>query len=399
MINDRLAALTDYPFRRLTELLADLAPPRGVEPIVMSIGEPKHPVPALVRETLAAEAAGWGRYPPTPGTPGLRRACAEWLERRYALPAGAIDPDAHIVPCNGTREALFAVALLAVPETVRGERPVALMPNPFYQIYAGAAVMAGAEPVFVSAAADTGFLPDFASLPEHVLRRTALAYLCTPSNPQGAVADLAYLKNLAALARRRDFVLAVDACYADVYCGAPPPGIFEACREDGNFDRILAFHSLSKRSNVPGLRSGFVAGDPALIAEFARLRAYTGGATPLPVQAAAAALWRDEAHVEESRALYRRKFDAAARLLGGRHGFYRPDGGFYLWLDAGDGEAAARRLWARAGVKAMPGAYLCRPAAGRGPGSPYIRIALVHDAATAEAALARIADVLRGDGA
>lgn len=399
MINDRLAALTDYPFRRLAELLADLAPPRGVEPIIVSIGEPKHPVPALVREALAAEAAGWGRYPPTPGTPALRKACAEWLERRYALPAGAIDPEAHIVPCNGTREALFAVALLAVPGTVRGERPVALMPNPFYQIYAGAAVMAGAEPVFVSAAAETGFLPDFASLPERVLRRTALAYLCTPSNPQGAVADAAYLKNLAALARRHDFVLAVDACYSDVYCGAPPPGIFEACRGDGNFDRILAFHSLSKRSSVPGLRSGFVAGDPALIAEFARLRAYTGGATPLPVQAAAAALWRDEAHVEESRALYRRKFDAAARLLGGRYGFYRPDGGFYLWLDVGDGEAAARRLWAGAGVKAMPGAYLCRPAAGRGPGSPYIRIALVHDAATAEAALARIADVLRGDGA
>lgn len=399
MINDRLAALTDYPFRRLAELLADLAPPRGVEPVIMSIGEPKHPVPALVGETLAAEAAGWGRYPPTPGTPDLRKACAEWLERRYALPRGTIDPDAHILPCNGTREALFAVALLAVPETVGGERPVALMPNPFYQIYAGAAVVAGAEPVFVSAAAETGFLPDFASLPERILQRAALAYLCTPSNPQGAVADPAYLKDLAALARRHDFMLAVDACYSDVYCGAPPPGIFEACREDGNFDRILAFHSLSKRSNVPGLRSGFVAGDPALVAEFARLRAYTGGATPLPVQAAAAALWRDEAHVEENRALYRRKFDAAARLLGGRHGFYRPDGGFYLWLDVGDGEAAARRLWARAGVKAMPGAYLCRPATGRGPGSPYIRIALVHDAATAEAALARIADVLRGDGA
>lgn len=399
MINDRLAALTDYPFRRLAGLLADSAPPRGVEPTIMSIGEPKHPVPALVREALAAEAAGWGRYPPTPGTPDLRAACAEWLARRYALPAGAIDPDAHILPCNGTREALFAVALLAVPESAGGERPVALMPNPFYQVYAGAAVMAGAEPVFVSAAAETGFLPDFASLPERVLRRAALAYLCTPSNPQGTVAGLAYLKDLTALARRHDFTLAIDACYADVYCGAPPPGIFEACREDGNFDRILAFHSLSKRSNVPGLRSGFVAGDPALIAEFARLRAYTGGATPLPVQAAAAALWRDETHVEESRALYRRKFDTAARLLDGRHGFYRPAGGFYLWLDVGDGEAAARRLWARAGVRAMPGAYLSRPAAGRGPGTPYIRIALVHDAATAGAALARIADVLRGDSA
>lgn len=396
MINDRLADLGDYPFRRLAALLRDAAPPRGVEPVVMSIGEPRHPVPARVAETLAANADGWGRYPPTVGTADLRAACAEWLTRRYALPDGIIDPARHILPCNGTREALFTVALLATPRAIGGERPVVLMPDPFYQVYAGAAVLAGAEPVFVSATAETGFLPDFAALPDATLRRAALAYLCTPSNPQGTVADLAYLRDLVALARERDFVLAVDACYADIYNGAPPPGVFEACR-DGDFDCVLAFHSLSKRSSVPGLRSGFVAGDAALMADYARLRGYSGGASPTPVMAAAAALWRDEAHVAESRALYRRKFDIAERLLAGRAGFYRPDGGFYLWLDVGDGEAAARRLWSEAGVKAMPGGYLSRAKAdgtGRSPGAPYIRLALVHDPATTEAALSRVAAIL-----
>ena len=396
MINDRLAALRDYPFQRLAALLDGAAPPPGVEPVVMSIGEPRHPVPGLVAETLAANAAGWGRYPPTPGTADLRAACAEWLTRRYALPEGLVDPDSHILPCNGTREALFTVALLAVPGDIGGERPAVLTPNPFYQVYAGAAVLAGAEPVFLSATAENDFLPDFENLPEALLRRTALAYLCSPANPQGTVASLDYLRRLVALARRHDFVLAVDACYGDIYSESPPPGVFEAGR-DGNFDHVLGFHSLSKRSNVPGLRSGFVAGDPQLMADYARLRGYSGGASPLPAMAAAAALWRDETHVEANRALYRRKFDIAERLLAGRHGFYRPDGGFYLWLRVGDGEAAARRLWAEAGVKVMPGGYLSRANtqdAGRNPGAPYIRMALVHEPATVEAALSRVAAAL-----
>ena len=395
MINDRLAALRDYPFRRLAALLDGAAPPPDVEPVVMSIGEPRHPVPGLVAETLAANAAGWGRYPPTPGTADLRAACAEWLVRRYALPGESVDPDAHILPCNGTREALFTVALLAVPGAVGGERPAVLMPNPFYQVYAGAAVLAGAEPVFLSATAENGFLPDFEALPDSLLRRAALAYLCSPANPQGAVAGLDYLRRLVALARRHDFVLAVDACYGDIYSAAPPPGVFEVCRDDG-FDRVLAFHSLSKRSNAPGLRSGFIAGDARLMADYARLRGYSGGASPLPVMAAAAALWRDEAHVERSRALYRRKFDIAARHLAGRCGFYRPDGGFYLWLDVGDGEAAARRLWAEAGVKVMPGSYLSRAIGRRrqDPGASYIRMALVHEPSVVDAALSRVAAVL-----
>ncbi len=397
MINNRLAALNDYPFRRLAALLDDVAPPADMAPVVMSIGEPGHPCPDLVTRVLAAEAASWGRYPPTVGTTDLRTACANWLTRRYSLPAGLIDPARHILPCSGTREALFTVALLAVPQSVGGEKPVVLVPNPFYQVYAGAAVLAGAEPVFVPAAADTGFLPDFSALPDDVLRRTALAYLCTPSNPQGTVAGLDYLRSLTALARAHDFLLAIDACYSDVYCGDPPPGIFETCCTEDDLDRILAFHSLSKRSNVPGLRSGFIAGDANLMADYARLRSYSGGASPLPVMAVAAALWRDETHVMESRGLYQQKFAMAARYFAGRNGFYQPDGGFYLWLDVGDGEAAARRLWAEAGIKVMPGGYLSRGGngeTGRNPGAPYIRMALVHDLAETETALSRASAIL-----
>jgi succinyldiaminopimelate transaminase len=404
MINDRLAALTDYPFRRLATLLEAIDPPAGIEPVVMSIGEPKHGYPSLVIETLAAHAGDWGRYPPTPGTPEFRSAVAAWLTRRYDLPDGMIDGDRHVLPCAGTREALFTIALLAVPEKVAGQKPAVLMPDPFYQIYAGAAVLAGAEPIFVAANAETGFLPDFAALPREILDRTALAYLCTPANPQGTVADSAYLRDLVALARREDFVLAIDACYGDIYGDVPPPGVFEVCAEDGgDMSHVIAFHSLSKRSNVPGLRSGFVAGEAGLIADFGRLRNYSGGASPLPVLAVATALWAEESHVVESRVLYRRKFDIAERLFTGKAGFYRPDGGFYLWLDVGDGEAATRRLWREAGVKVMPGGYLSRGsgdveniAAGtsHAPGAPYIRIALVHDVEITEAALERVADVL-----
>jgi len=399
MINDRLAALTDYPFRRLADLLEGIEPPGDVTPLIMSIGEPQHRYPALVAETLAAHADGWGKYPPTVGTPDFRAAAANWLARRYKLPDGLIDADTQVLPCSGTREALFTVALLAVPSAIGGAKPTVLMPDPFYQVYSGAAILAGAEPVFVAARAETGFLPDFEALSPDVLRRTALAYLCTPANPQGTVADRGYLRRLLDLARREDFVLAIDACYGDIYSDEPPPGIFEVCADDAlGADHVIAFHSLSKRSNVPGLRSGFVAGDASLIGHYARLRSYSGGASPLPVMATATALWNDEAHVDESRELYRQKFDIAERLFSGRNDFYRPAGGFYLWLDVGDGEAAARRLWSEAGVKVMPGGYLSRgnfdAETGQAPGAPYIRIALVHDPDVTEAALIRVAAVL-----
>ncbi len=394
MLNPRLDLLTDYPFQRLAALLQ--APPGG-EPLVMSIGEPQHRPPSFVPEILAANAAGWGKYPPMAGTPDFRQAAGGWLCRRFGLAEAAFDPDTQLLPLAGTREGLYQIAQLVIAQAAPGAPPpVVLLPNPFYQVYAGAALLAGAEPVFVPATAETGFLPDFSALPEPVLNRAALAYLCTPANPQGAVAGLARLQEAIRLARRHDFVLAVDECYSEIYDGEAPAGALEACQSlGGGFDRVVVFHSLSKRSSAPGLLSGFVAGDAALIAPFARLRAYGGAAVPMPILAASAALWRDEDHVAVNRAEYRRKIDAAERIFAGRFGFYRPEGGFFLWLDVGDGETAARRLWDRAGIRVLPGAYLARPGAdGVNPGRRYIRVALVHDLPSVETALTRMAEVL-----
>ncbi|MDR3439577.1 aminotransferase class I/II-fold pyridoxal phosphate-dependent enzyme [Telmatospirillum sp.] len=390
MINPRLDLLTDYPFQRLTALLQD---PPGAEPINLSIGEPQHQPPAMVTRILAEQAAGWGKYPPTIGTPPFRTAVGAWLTNRFHLPAGAFDADKQILPLAGSREGLFQVIQIVCRAAPDQPPPLVLMPNPFYQVYAGATYLAGAEPVFVPASRESGFLPDFSALPESILQRAALAYLCSPANPQGAVAGLSSLRRTIALARRYGFVLAADECYSEIYDQIAPVGALEAC--GGDFANVLVFHSLSKRSSVPGLRSGFVAGDARLIDAFRRFRAYSGTAMPLPVVAASTALWQDETHVVENRALYRAKMDAAAAIFGDRLGFYRPGGGFYLWLDVGDGEKAALRLWREAGVRVLPGAYLGRPGPdGVNPGAAFVRIALVQDLATTERALERIANTL-----
>ena len=392
MHNEALDRLTDYPFDRLRALLGDDQPPAGLDPVIMSLGEPQHPAPALIADTVAAEAGEWNKYPPIAGSVDLLRAIANWLTRRYQLAPGLIDPQRHVVAVSGTREALYMAGDVAIPATLDGQPPAVLIPNPFYQVYLGAAVMSRAEPVYLSATPDSGFLPEFNRLDEVTLGRTALAYLCTPANPQGAVAGLDYLKQAILQARRHDFVLAIDECYAEIYDRAAPPGGLEAgAALGGGFDNLLVFHSLSKRSNAPGLRSGFVAGDPHLIARFKTLRNYGGASVPKPILAASAALWRDEAHVEANRDLYRQKFDRADQLLSGRFDYYRPAAGFYLWLKVGDGEAAAKRLWSEAGVKVIPGAYLSRPGPdGVNPGRPYIRIALVQEPAQISTALDRL---------
>ena len=318
--------------------------------------------------------------------------------RRFGLAEGSFDADKQLIPLAGTREGLYQIAQLVISETKPGAKPpVVLLPNPFYQVYAGAALMAGAEPVFVPATAETGFLPDFAALDEETLNRTALAYLCTPGNPQGAVASLEQLKAAIQLARRHDFVLAVDECYSEIYDRDElrPAGALEACQAlGGSYANVVVFHSLSKRSSAPGLRSGFVAGDPEIIAPFSRLRAYAGATLPGPILAASAALWRDEEHVEANRFAYRAKFDVAEEILGNRPGFTRPAGGFFLWLNVGDGEVAAKTLWEQSGIRVLPGAYLARPGAdGVNPGQPYIRIALVHDLDTVREAMTRIAQL------
>jgi succinyldiaminopimelate transaminase len=395
-LNTRLDRLGDYPFARLARLLAEIAPRANATPVAMSVGEPQHEPPAFVAETIAANAHLWNKYPPMAGTEEFRAAAAAWLARRYGLPPGLVTPERHILPVSGTKEALFLIGLLAVPEEKRGARPLALLPNPYYLVYAGSAAMSGAEIRYLPCTAEHDFLPDLDALDAATLDRTALFFLCSPANPQGTVASLAYLKKAIALARRHDFVLVVDECYAEIYDRAAPPGGLEACAAMGEgLGNVVVFHSLSKRSSAAGLRSGFVAGGPALIGRFKQLRDYGGCQVPLPIQAAAAALWRDEAHVEENRARYRRKFDIAEAALAGRFGFYRPQGGFFLWLDVGDGEQATLRLWREAAVRVLPGGYTARADAGRdNPGARYIRIAVVHDEAELETAFARIALVL-----
>ena len=397
MFNDRLERIGDYPFDRLRALLGPIEPAAGIESISLALGEPQHPTPDLIRTTVEANAALWGKYPPMTGTLDARAAIAAWLTSRYNLPDGMIG-DQNIVPVSGTREALFLIALAAVPENIAGKRPVVLMPNPFYQVYAGAAVLSGAEPVFLPAGPETGFLPDLSAVTPDILERTALAYYCSPANPQGVIADLETLKSMIELARRHDFLLVSDECYSEIYDRgvAPPPGAAEACASlGGSLENVAIFNSLSKRSSAPGLRVGFVAGDARLIQKFSRLRDYGGAPPPLPLLAAAAALWRDESHVEQSRELYRQKFDIAKKRLDGRLGFYRAPGGFYLWLDVGDGEEAAKTLWRDAAIRVIPGAYLARTDQnGHNPGNAYIRCALVHDLEITDLALERLAKTL-----
>jgi succinyldiaminopimelate transaminase len=397
MATDRLESLlTFHPFTRLNALLQGIAPSSPGQPLLFSVGEPQMTPPPMLTEVLVREAAQWSKYPLAQGTPEFRAAAADWLRRRYRLPAGMLDADKQLLPVAGSREGLFMIALSAVPEWPGGKRPVVLIPNPFYHVYAGAAAVAGAEPVFLPTTAENGFLPEPDRIAPDVLARTTLAYICSPANPQGAVASLDYLQRWIALARRHNFVVAFDECYAEVYGQEPPVGGLEACAQlGGDLHNVIVFHSLSKRSGVPGLRSGFVAGDARLIQRNAQLINYGGVAVPYPILAASTALWRDEAHVEAGRRRYRANFDAAAEILGDRFGFARPAGGFFLWLDVGDGEAAARRLWTEGGIRVLPGAYMGRPdERGVNPGERYIRVALVYDTDTTAAGLRRLAQIL-----
>lgn len=417
-MSDVLEFQSFYPFSRLNRLLEGIAPgpspaPDG-QPVLLSLGEPRQRPPDFVAQVLAENADGWGRYPTPRGTVGYRAAAADWLLRRYGLPeeaaapGGPLDPETAILPLAGTREGLFFAALALASARPGAPAPKVLVPNPFYHVYMGAALAAGAEPVPVAAKGTStgasGRLPDVAGLTPELLDRTALCYYCTPSNPQGAVADLARLGELIALARRHDFVLAFDECYAEIYTGRPPPGALQAALPGssataggpaGSLDNLLVFHSLSKRSSAPGLRCGFAAGDPRLIQALDDSLRVGGAGVPLPVLAAGEALWRDEAHVTANRALYQEKFAIAERVLGSRFGFRRPEGGFFLWLDVGDGEAAAVELWRRGGLKVVPGAYMAAETPdGENPGRRFIRVALVHEPALVEAALLRLGEIL-----
>ena len=390
---DRIEPLLKYhPFTRLNALLEGIKP--GGPVMALSVGEPQGQPPAFVAEVLEREKKDWSRYPLTGGTPDFRAAVADWLNRRFHLPASMIDRDHDILGEAGSKEALFHAALAIVPEwDGSGPRPAVVMPNPFYHVYAGAAAVAGAEPLFLPANRANGFLPEPDLIPAKDLGRVAMAYVCSPSNPQGAVASRDYLARWLAHARAHNYTLVVDECYAEIYRGEPPAGVLEVA--EGRLDNLLSVHSLSKRSSAPGLRSGFVTGERRLIKRMIQLCNYGGAAISFPALAASAALWRDEAHVELNRERYRQCFAIAERILGNRLGFHAPRGGFFLWLDVGDGEAAAKKLWAEAGIKVLPGGYIARPdASGVNPGQPYIRVALVHEPAEVEAALEKLVAVL-----
>ena len=397
-----------HPFLKLNRLLDGIEPgpspaPDGA-PIALQVGEPQNDPPALIDRALAG-ATGWQKYPPPRGTPAFRQACTDWLARRYPAAAGLIGPGRPIDPAHqplplpGTREGLFFAAL----SSVGGGRDVVLLPNPFYHVYAGAALAAGATPVFVPATAETGFMPDYARLDAETLDRTALAFLNSPSNPQGAVAGRDKLAAAIRTARAHGFVLACDECYAEIYDAAPPPGALDVVAEQaaqaggGDLSQLLIFHSLSKRSSAAGLRCGFALGDAALIDALDATLRVGGAGVPLPILAAGAALWQDDDHVAANRARYRANFDAAERALAHTGVEVRPQAGFFLWLDVGDGEAAARRLWQEAGLRVLPGAYMSVPDAdGNNPGAPYIRVALVYEPEVTETALKRLGEVIWG---
>ena len=391
----RLAQLPQGSFAKLATLLDSVAP--GADPISLAVGDPRGVVPGFVREAIAAHADRFGEYPPINATPEWRQAAAGWLKRRFGAD---LDPEVQVLPLNGTREGLFLAPFIITPDQKAGGRPVILLPNPFYQCYAAAIYASGAEPVYVPATATTGFLPDFASLPVPVLARTAAAYICSPSNPEGAVAGEAYWQTLFALADAYDFTVFADECYADIYRDEPPLGALSVRRPP--YDRLLSFHSLSKRSGLPGLRSGIVTGGVELMQRFRAFRNYAGPQVPLPIIAASTEAWRDDVHVAANRAMYVERFELAERILGHLPGFFLPKGGFFLWLEAGDGEKTALKLWQKAGIRVLPGAYMGREMVTgekrSNPGFAYIRVALVNNLSTINGALDRMAQVLSEEG-
>ncbi|MDH5324738.1 MAG: succinyldiaminopimelate transaminase [Gammaproteobacteria bacterium] len=378
-MNPDLNKLKSYPFEKLLQLKTGITPPEGLEPIALSIGEPKHEVPNFVAPELLKHLSSLGQYPLSKGTDELRQCISDWLTRRFHLNEGSVSPAEHVIPVNGTREALFAFAQAVVD---RQQNPLVIMPNPFYQIYEGAALLAGAEPYYLNTVAETHFVPDFEQVPAQVWSRCQLLYLCSPGNPTGAVMDLPSLQKLIQLADEHDFIIASDECYSEIYFDetAPPPGLLQAAQAMGrtDFKRCVVFHSLSKRSNVPGLRSGFVAGDAAVLKKFLLYRTYHGCAVPLFIQATSIALWNDEEHVRQNRDIYRHKFDSVLKVLQPHLQVEHPQAGFYLWPQTpSDDETFAKELYRSQNITVLPGTYLSRDTSDGNPGKNRVRIALV----------------------
>lgn len=396
-MNPLLTRLHAYPFEQLAQLLAGVRPPGHLSPIRMSIGEPQHEPPEGVLAALRDSLHRLDTYPSTAGLAELRCACARWLERRYRLPGASVDPGSMVLPVNGTREALFAFVQAAV-DCRAGS--LVLMPNPCYQIYEGAALLAGAEPHFLATTPTNGYLPDLDAVPESIWRRCRVLFLCSPGNPTGKVMPLEYLRHALALADRHGFIIAADECYTEIYLdeSSPPPGLLQACLAAGHgrFERCVVFHSLSKRSSVPGLRSGFVCGDPQILASFLLYRTYHGSAMAVPTQLASIVAWQDEAYPARNRRLYQEKFERVLPILAPCLEVARPDGAFYLWPQVrGDDARFARELYASQGVTVLPGSFLAREGPGGNPGAGRVRISLVPPLQQCIAAAGRIRDFVQ----
>lgn len=396
-MNNALNQLQPYPFEKLRALLGSVKPNAEKRAIALSIGEPKHRSPGFVAEALSANLDQMAVYPTTLGIPALREAIAHWCERRFGVPAGWLDPARHVLPVNGTREALFSFTQAVVS---RSDDALVVSPNPFYQIYEGAAFLAGAQPHYLPCLDENGFNPDFDAVPAEIWQRCQILFLCSPGNPTGALIPLETLKKLIALADEHDFVIAADECYSELYFDeqTPPAGLLSACAALGrnDFKRCVVFHSLSKRSNLPGLRSGFVAGDADILKAFLLYRTYHGCAMPVQTQLASIAAWNDEVHVRANRALYREKFDAVLEILAPVLDVQKPDGGFYLWPKVPMDDAQfCRDLFEQQHVTVVPGSYLSREVEGLNPGANRVRMALVAPLAECVEAAERIRDFLK----
>lgn len=375
-----LKRLHPYPFEKLAQLKQGITPPADKSHIALSMGEPTHATPHLVQEALLTHLHGLANYPTTKGVPELRQAIAGWISRRFQIPADGINPETQVLPVNGTREALFSFAQCLIDPTKAN--PVVIMPNPFYQIYEGAALLAGAEPYYLNTLEDSGYLPDFDAVPDDIWQRCQLIYICSPGNPTGSVIDQASHEKLLKLAEKHDFVIASDECYTEIYDDEnnPPPGLLQTAYNMGNtaFKHCVIFHSLSKRSNAPGLRSGFVAGDAEILKYYFQYRTYHGCAMPLPTQHASIQAWQDERHVVENRRLYREKFAAVIDILGDVCTVTKPPASFYVWLKTPIADTEfAQQLFAQQNITVLPGSFLSRDCDGVNPGLNHVRIALV----------------------
>ncbi len=380
-MNPLLDLLKPYPFERLSTLKEGLHPNGKLKHISLSIGEPKHKPPGFIAEVINQNLDALTRYPTTKGLPELRETISDWIEKRYHLNDGQLDPKTQVLPVNGTREALFAFAQAVV--NTKEKDPLVIMPNPFYQIYEGAAILAGATPYFVNSCERTYYIPDFVSIPDNIWKHCQLLYICSPGNPSGEVIDKPTLQQLIKIALKYDFIIASDECYSELYLEEhrPPPGLLEAANDMGvtDFTNLIVFNSLSKRSNVPGLRSGYVAGDAAIIQKFLLYRTYHGSAMPISTQYASIACWKDEQHVQQNRDIYRQKYKAFIDILSPVIDIKAPPGSFYIWLKlpCGDDEKFTKRLFEEQHISVLPGSYLSRKTGQANPGHGYARIALV----------------------